>query len=653
MDKPVKELRRKAPSRRAQHSQKRASGPLPSSADRGPLARMLPSGDDHPQDARLRRLTTLLEVARMLTSELDLSEIVHQVLARAIAVIPAADAGTLYLEDKASGRLIVTDTVGFGPSIFKLSLKPGEAAAGRAFLSGRGEIYPDPEAVLAAVANATPETYQHFQEASEGPRSPKAAMTAPLVFKGTVLGVLVVDTLHNNQTFTDDDLAMLEDFAQIAAIAIVNARLYESEHVNRVRLEVLNDEITRQRDELGQRLSALDSMSQIARQELGLTALASRLADLTSSRAYILDGLARPRAAEPAITDAEHLKSMLDAEPCAELLRRVGEDRHPRAAMENGNHLAVSPIVSGADLLGYVLVEATDPVSPNVNVALAEMAALIASTVFVHERALEEGVVRGRADLLTRLLDGNVPKSAGSFQALPPPLQLAVGKLRRTGPGTGAPVDGTILRAVCSIAQQVLKTQSVPTVAAIRGERVVLAWSAAQRDVRFNATEKLETIASAVRKSTGAQMRFALTEIISDPLLVPQMFQEARLAVEMRPWTEGTVVDASSLGAYRLIIGATSSQHAVAFSQRTLAAVIEHDRKQNGFLIGTLRTYLAKGSSLSLAARELGVHVHTIRYRLTKLEELTGLSLQNTEDRLTLELALRIVDLANPASAEI
>src|SRR5713226_3154935 len=89
---------------------------------------------------RLQRLTTLLEVARMLTSELDLSEIVHQVLVRAIAVIPAADAGTLYMLDSPTGKLVATDSVGFGPSIFKIALEPGEGAAGRAYIRGHGEI---------------------------------------------------------------------------------------------------------------------------------------------------------------------------------------------------------------------------------------------------------------------------------------------------------------------------------------------------------------------------------------------------------------------------------------------------------------------------------------------------------------------------------
>ncbi len=45
------------------------------------------------------------------------------------------------------------------------------------------------------------------------------------------------------------------------------------------------------------------------------------------------------------------------------------------------------------------------------------------------------------------------------------------------------------------------------------------------------------------------------------------------------------------------------------------------------------------------------MHVHTVQYRLSRLEELTGLSLRNAEDRLTLELALRILDLSGSGHA--
>jgi sugar diacid utilization regulator len=410
---------------------------------------------------------------------------------------------------------------------------------------------------------------------------------------------------------------------------------------------VLNDEITRQRDELTKRLSALDSMSEIARQELGLSALANRLADLTSSRAYILDGLARVRSIESGQGAGEQLDELLSSKRCLELMRRVGQDHHRHTAVVDNVQLTVSPIVSGPDLLGYVLLEAAAPLSPNVNEGLADMAALIASTVFVRERALEEGLVRRRADLLSQLLDGEAPKSASSFRALPPPLRLAVGRVRKVGSVKAAnPADGAILREVRSVAEQVLRSLATPTVAAIRGENVVLAWSVKQREGRFNVTEKLEAIAALVQSAAGAQVRFAVTEVISDPQLFPQVYQEARLAAEVRPWQGSAIVDTRGLGAYRFIIGASSSRHVLDFSRRTLGKVMEHDEKRNGELIGTLRTYLENRSSVSLAARVLGVHVHTVQYRLRRLEELTGLSLRTAEERLTLELALRIFDLA-------
>ncbi len=606
------------------------------------VKQIAPPIEEMEASSQLGRLTRLLEVARMLTSELDLSEIVHQVLLRAIEVIPAADAGTLYLADSGSGRLVATDSVGFGPSIFKITLEPGEGAAGKAFHAGHGAIYGDPQAVQGALAGARPETRQYFEKASRGLRSPTAAMSAPLIFKGIVLGAVVVDAHQTTHGFSPADLKMLEDFAQIAAIAIVNARMYGSEHTNRIRLEVLNDEITRQRDELDRRLRALDSMAQVAREGLSLPALAGRLAALSSGRVIILDALARPRAGEPRGPDINEARSG----NLAEVLRSVSHDRRRRSVKEAGALIVVSPITAGAELLGYVVLEAPQGDADGLNEGLADSAALIASTVFVQERALEEGDVRRRADLLRRLLDGDVPKSGASFRTLPPPLRLAVGKVRMPEGDPVPSAQADILREARSTLEQSLRNQQVATVVAMRGEDVIVAWSVSEPELPFDAAGKLTSIAKSVKEATGWRVRFALTETITDPQLVAHAYQEARLALEIRPWSDAAVVDVGRLGAYRLIIGATSGAHAVEFSRRTLGAAVEHDAKHNGSLLPTLRTYFAGGNSLTGTAKALKVHVHTVQYRLAKLEELTALKLSASEDRLTLELALRIFDLA-------
>lgn len=314
--------------------------------------------------------------------------------------------------------------------------------------------------------------------------------------------------------------------------------------------------------------------------------------------------------------------------------------------------MIASPVAAGGELLGYVVIAADDVESPSLNEAVADMAALVASTAFVHERALEEGNVRTRADLLQRLLVGDVPRSAASFRPLPPPLRIAVASVCRPALGTPERLgDPNVMREVRIMVEQQLRNPAFATVAAIKGEYLVLAWSAPPPESHFNPNEKLRAIARAVRESTGWGVRFAVTETISDPQLVSQAFQEARLAIEVRQSSDDPVIEVGKLGAYRLIIGATSGATALEFSRRSLAPVLEHDAKHKSHLLSTLRTYFGTGSSLSGTAKALKVHVHTIQYRLARVEELTGLKLRDGEDRLTAELALRILDLAEPAPA--
>ena len=63
----------------------------------------------------------------------------------------------------------------------------------------------------------------------------------------------------------------------------------------------------------------------------------------------------------------------------------------------------------------------------------------------------------------------------------------------------------------------------------------------------------------------------------------------------------------------------------------------------------TARTWLAAGGSTSTAARELHIHRNTVRYRVRRLEEVTGRDLALPVDAAELYVALecaRILGLA-------
>ena len=72
------------------------------------------------------------------------------------------------------------------------------------------------------------------------------------------------------------------------------------------------------------------------------------------------------------------------------------------------------------------------------------------------------------------------------------------------------------------------------------------------------------------------------------------------------------------------------------------------DEKTGGDLIRTLEAYHVSGERLRPAARLLFVHVNTLKYRLARIEALTGRKLHNPVDRFNMYLALYALRLAEP-----
>jgi sugar diacid utilization regulator len=72
-----------------------------------------------------------------------------------------------------------------------------------------------------------------------------------------------------------------------------------------------------------------------------------------------------------------------------------------------------------------------------------------------------------------------------------------------------------------------------------------------------------------------------------------------------------------------------------------LAPLVAYDSDRRSELIRTLDVFLSHNGSWHAAAVELAVHVNTIRYRLTRIEELTGRNLDSMADRVDFFVALR------------
>jgi DNA-binding PucR family transcriptional regulator len=98
----------------------------------------------------------------------------------------------------------------------------------------------------------------------------------------------------------------------------------------------------------------------------------------------------------------------------------------------------------------------------------------------------------------------------------------------------------------------------------------------------------------------------------------------------------------------RFLIGPRDETDLEQFVHQVIGPLIVADLARTSDLVKTLRGYLDANCSQAEAAQRLFVHYKTMRYRLERIQQLTGLDLHRHADRVRADLALRIHELATP-----
>jgi len=125
-------------------------------------------------------------------------------------------------------------------------------------------------------------------------------------------------------------------------------------------------------------------------------------------------------------------------------------------------------------------------------------------------------------------------------------------------------------------------------------------------------------------------------------------FHEARCALEATSLGNGGAPDVAShrdLGAFTLLLALQDDDALRAYSDTLLAPIERTEGEYGDELLRSLEAYIEQNGQWERAARELYCHRHTLRYRIRRIEELTGRDLRRAHDRIELWLALRAREL--------
>jgi DNA-binding PucR family transcriptional regulator len=137
-----------------------------------------------------------------------------------------------------------------------------------------------------------------------------------------------------------------------------------------------------------------------------------------------------------------------------------------------------------------------------------------------------------------------------------------------------------------------------------------------------------------------------LTVGVSRPATIDALsgaLQEARHARELAARRPGPVhvVTGAEVTSHVALLAAVPDEVRRAFAARVLEPVLDYDARTGAGLRETLEAFLECSGSWSRAAQRLHLHVNTVRYRIGRVEELTGRNLAELADRVDVYLALR------------
>lgn len=178
----------------------------------------------------LAERTTLNELARAISSTLDLDVVLDTVMAETIRAT-GAERGCLLLRDPATGELVFRAARNLDERVIDSeSFEISRTVAERVATEG--------VPVLTVNAKEDPRFGRRTSVIAYGLRS---ILCVPLIAKGETIGAIYVDNRLKVGQFTERNLEFLTNIATQAAMAIRNAQLFEAERKRAVQLETIRE----------------------------------------------------------------------------------------------------------------------------------------------------------------------------------------------------------------------------------------------------------------------------------------------------------------------------------------------------------------------------------------------------------------------------
>ncbi|GAA1928865.1 PucR family transcriptional regulator [Streptantibioticus ferralitis] len=453
--------------------------------------------------------------------------------------------------------------------------------------------------------------------------------------RGTCHGYLV---LSAPVPLSADDQYMATVLARQTAAALEHVRARRNQRERAGQLRRLNRSVTEVNAslrtvvaELQRRMAIHEALNRVAFSGQGEQGILRVLHELTGFPTLAEDRFGRLRAwAGPKGSAPPH---GLDPARRAAVLRRAEHERGPVREQD----LLVSVARPHGELLGLLMVADPHRRAGETETFALDQAGTALALELSRERHLADAELRMGSELVEDLVTGTDEKRAFARSEslghdLHGPHRVVV--VKWTGPWS----EGTVTEAVGRAASVGRLDYLLGSCA---GATVLVVGGPVVGDTFYDGVS---------RELGAADGAIGVGGRCETPGEYPHSYQEALRALEIRQNSTRPhgLSEFDRLGLYRVLRTGDHDAHTERFVREWLGPLIDYDTAHHGELVPTLTAYL-ENSSYDATAASLAIHRSTLRYRLRRIREISGLDITDVEARLNLHVASRIWNMLTNA----
>jgi GAF domain-containing protein len=487
----------------------------------------------------------------------------------------------------------------------------------------------------------------------------KSIMAVPMVFEDEVIGVIYLDDDDRPHVFTPGDAEIASAFARLAAVALTHAQS---------RLELRSELEASKRQLVALRRSAAieERLTELVLAGSGLGVLVATLAQVLGKPCAVYGpdntrlAMAGPPDAEDALLPRLLEPPYVEHPEVRSALKAGGEDRVfivaplPDAGLMH-RHL-VAAIHGDNELWGrLVVMECRTRFVGSDMLTLRRAARLVALHMRTEQSAIEADWNAG-ASLAAELLFGSTDSPTVERRAERLGVNLnaphAVVLVGSRAEGCAEVGD---FRAVLAAFRELSPELNVYATKSLDGVAALVEVPNGIDEPAFIRSSK-ELLAEVCERLGGAdRVAAAISTVRAEASSYADAYAEAhqvlhcirRFGSDCGP----AALSAADLGTGRVFLATSDAEAVRTFADSTFGDLVRDPSKKD--LLGTLGCFFDNMGSIRRCAVCLGVHENTIRYRLARIEELTGLKVTHDPDAaLGARLSLLVLMLQGRLVAE-